>query len=72
MYGSMDNKPIKCKFCDFEGEFKYEWTEGSFTVVCPSCGKANYEVSGKKIDGLAQELIRGSMNDLAGAKKRDT
>jgi uncharacterized Zn finger protein len=72
MYESMDDKTIKCKFCDFEGEFKYEWTEGSFTVVCPSCGKVNYEVSRKKIDNLAQEMIRESMKDLAKAKKRDT
>jgi phage FluMu protein Com len=72
MYESMDDKTIKCKFCDFEGEFTYEWTKGAFTVVCPSCKKVNYEVSRKKIDNLAQEMIRESMKDLAKAKKRDT
>lgn len=72
MYESMDDKTIKCKFCGFEGEFKYEWTEGAFTVVCPSCGKVNYEVPRKKIDNLAQEMIRESMKDLVKAKKRDT
>jgi uncharacterized Zn finger protein len=72
MYESLDDKNIKCKFCDFEGEFKYEWTEGAFTVMCPSCGKVNYEVSKKKIDNLAQEMIRESMNELAKSKKRDT
>jgi uncharacterized Zn finger protein (UPF0148 family) len=70
MYDSLEDKDIKCKFCDFEGEFKYEWTEGAFTVVCPSCGKVNYEVEKEKIDELAQEIINDSMNDLKKAKEK--
>lgn len=72
MYESFDDKNIKCKFCDFKGEFKYEWTDGAFTVVCPSCDKVNYGVSKKKIDDLAQKMIRESMGELAKSKKSDT
>ncbi len=72
MYESLDNKKIKCKFCDFEGEFKYEWRDDAFTVVCPSCKKVNYEVSKKKIDDLAQEMIKESIQGLEKSKKRDT
>jgi len=64
MYDSLEEKNIKCKFCDFEGEFKYEWTDGTFTVICPSCGKVNYEISNEKIDGLVQEIIKDSIQDI--------
>lgn len=72
MYESLDDKSIKCKFCDFEGEFKYEWRDDAFTVICPSCKKVNYEVSKKKIDDLAQEMIKESIQGLEKSKKRDT
>ena len=72
MYETLDDKTVKCKFCEFEGEFKYEWTEGAFTVTCPSCGKVNYEVSREKIDDLAQEMIKESIQGLEKSKKRDT
>lgn len=72
MYDSLEDKTMKCKFCGFEGEFKYEWTSDAFVVICPSCGKINHEVSSEKIEGLAQEMIRESMKDLSRAKKRDT
>lgn len=72
MYESIDNKKIKCKFCAFVGEFKYKWRDDAFTVICPSCKKVNYEVSKKKIDDLASEMIKESMKDMAKSKKRDT
>ncbi len=64
MYESMDDKSIKCKFCNFEGEFKYEWTQGSFFAVCPSCKKVNYRVKKEKIDALVNDIIAGSLGDL--------
>lgn len=70
MYESLEDKSIKCKFCDFEGEFKYEWTEGSFTVICPSCEKVNYEISSGEIDTLAQDVIKESLEGLR--KSKDT
>ncbi len=72
MYDSLEDKTIKCKFCDFEGEFKYEWKDGSFTVICPACGKVNYEISDEKIDSLARELIRDSVEDMEKSKNRQT
>ncbi len=69
MYDSLDDKDIKCKFCKFEGEFTYKWTGGAFTVVCPSCGKVNYEVEKEKIDELAKGIINDSMSDLKKSKK---
>ena len=71
MYDSLDDKNIKCKFCEFEGEFDYKWTSDAFTVVCPSCGKINYKVKREKIDELAEELIMDSMMDLANARKKN-
>ena len=64
MYDSLKDKSMKCEFCDFEGEFKYEWTSDAFTVICPSCGKVNYEVEREKIDALTQEIIKESIEDL--------
>jgi Zn finger protein HypA/HybF involved in hydrogenase expression len=72
MYESLDNRKIECKFCDFGGEFKYEWTDDAFTVICPSCGKVNYEVSKEKIEALTQEMVQDSIEDLKKSKKRDT
>ena len=70
MYESLKDRTIKCKFCDFVGEFKYEWTDSAFTVICPSCGKINYEVRREKIDTLAQEIVKKSIKDLK--KSKDT
>ncbi len=64
MYESLDDKNVKCKFCDFEGEFKYEWTDDAFAVICPSCGKVNYKVEKSKIDALVQEIVKESIEDL--------
>ncbi len=64
MYESLDDKSIKCKFCSFEGEFKYKWIESSFFVVCPSCKKVNYRVKKEKIDGLVNDIVAGSLGDL--------
>jgi Fe2+ or Zn2+ uptake regulation protein len=70
MYESLKDKTIKCKFCDFVGEFKYGWTDAAFTVICPSCGKVSYEVSREKIEALAQEIVKESIEDLK--KSKDT
>lgn len=70
MYESLEDKSIKCKFCDFAGEFKYEWTKGSFLVTCPSCGKVNYEIKREEIDALARGIIKESLEDLK--KSRNT
>lgn len=72
MYETLGDKTIKCKFCEFVGEFKYDWTTDVFTVTCPSCGKVNYEVSREKIDDLAQEMIKESIHGFEESKKRDT
>ncbi|MEE8402648.1 MAG: hypothetical protein V3R93_02735 [Candidatus Hydrothermarchaeaceae archaeon] len=64
MYDSLEDRNIECKFCDFAGEFEYEWTEGSFTVICPSCGKVNYEIKKEKIDTLVDGIVKGSLEDL--------
>jgi len=65
----LEDKSIECKFCDFVGEFKYEWTDGSFTVICPSCGKVNYEVDRGNIDALVQDMVKESLEDLRKSKK---
>jgi hypothetical protein len=69
IYESLENKSIECKFCDYVGEFKYEWTEDAFLVKCPSCMKVNFEVKKEKVDALVKEIINDSMEVLRKSKK---